>query len=218
MSRSVTVLDYGMGNLRSVQRALEAAGAQVLVTSEASEAARADRLVVPGQGAFLEATRRLRERGLDDVLKAHFEAERPYLGICLGLQVLFDESEEHGPVEGLSILPGKVVHLGQRADDAGERLKVPHMGWSAVSKAKAHPVFSAIEEGDGSAADDPTRWFYFVHSYHCVPHDPEDMALVADYGGPVCAAVGHGNLVATQFHPEKSARAGHLMLKAFLEL
>jgi glutamine amidotransferase len=213
MSRGVTVLDYGMGNLRSVQRALEAAGTEVTVADSASAARGAARLVVPGQGAFRDCMARLTETGLADVLREHWAAERPFLGICLGLQVLFEVSDEHGPVPGLARLPGRVERFAEPLTDAGgARLKIPHMGWNEVRVASDHPVFAGLDAADWS------RWFYFVHSYRPVPADADDVALWCDYGGDFCAAVAHDNVVAVQFHPEKSQRAGLELLRRFLAL
>ncbi len=212
-TRAVTLLDYGMGNLRSVQRALEAAGATVRFASTAAEAAGADRLVVPGQGAFAECMQRLTAAGLDDLVRAHVASGRPYLGLCLGLQILFDESDEHGPTAGLGLVPGRVVRFPPDLHDAeGRRLKVPHMGWSQVHPAGLHPVW------DGLRAGGPAAWFYFVHSYTCRPDRDEDVALQATHGVTFCAGYARDATVAVQFHPEKSQATGHDLLRRFLTL
>jgi glutamine amidotransferase len=210
MSAKVTVLDYGMGNLHSVVRALDAAGAEVRVAGEVGEARGADRLVVPGQGAFGECMRRLEATGLGDLLRQHWSAGRPYLGICLGLQVLFESSEEQGPLPGFGLLRGQVRRLGVAKDDA--RIKVPHMGWNAVYRTGDHPVFREL---DGRTAG---SWFYFVHSYAADAASSVDATLVCEYGSSFCAGVAKGPLVALQFHPEKSQRAGQALLRRFMAL
>jgi glutamine amidotransferase len=199
----IAVVDSGSGNLRSVAKALERAGGEgVAITSDAAIVRRADRVVVPGQGAFRDTMAGLRAGGLDDALREVIAAGRPYLGLCLGLQVLFDESEEHGPVRGLGILAGKVVRFAPRAG-----LKVPHMGWNAVALKNGDPLWRGLP--------DPA-YVYFVHSYHAVPDDPRVVALACDYGGEICAAIRHQNLFATQFHPEKSQAVGLGMLGNFV--
>lgn len=207
--RQVTVLDYGMGNLRSVTRALEAAGASVRVADTVAEARGAERVVVPGQGAFAEAMRRLNSTGLADVLREHWASDRPYLGICLGLQILLDESDEHGPVSGFGLVSGRVERIPEGTEPDGHRLKIPHMGWNEVSRRVDHPVF---------AWGDQAPHFYFVHSYVARPTDPADVALSTHHGIELCAGVARGNHVAVQFHPEKSQRPGLALLERFLEL
>ena len=193
----VTILDLGLGNLHSVAQAFERAGAHPTITSEAAEAAAAERLVVPGQGAFAE--------GAGDAIRAFLETGRPYLGICLGMQLLFERSDEAPGAAGLGAIAGEVRRFpADREDEAGRRLKVPHMGWSVVRG--AHPL---LEDG---------AWYYFVHSYYCVPDDPALTVGTADYGGPFCAALARGPLFACQFHPEKSQRRGARLLTRFLEI
>jgi imidazole glycerol-phosphate synthase subunit HisH len=199
----IAVVDGGTGNLRSVENALSHVGGRVTVTADPDVVRRADRIVVPGQGAFRDCLAGLRARGLDEAIRESIHAGKPYLGICLGLQLLFDESEEHGPIAGLGILPGKVI----RFRDLPRTLKVPHMGWNSVTAAREEPLWRGIPEG---------AFAYFVHSYHAVPADPTMVALTSDYGGPICAAVRKDNVFACQFHPEKSQRVGLTLLESFV--
>jgi glutamine amidotransferase len=196
----IAVVDTGSGNLRSVAKALERAGGAPVVTSDPDVVRRADRIVVPGQGAFAGCMAGL-DGGLGDAVLEVVRAGRPYLGICLGLQVLFEWSEEHGPVPGLGLLGGTVVRLPVRAG-----LKVPHMGWNRVSVRADEPLWRGIADG---------AHVYFVHSYVAVP-DAAVTCLEVDYGGPLCAAVRHENLFACQFHPEKSQAVGLALLANFV--
>ncbi len=198
----IAVVDSGSGNLRSVARALERAGGRAIVTADPDEVRRADRVVVPGQGAFRDCMTGLGARGLDAAVREVIDAGRPYLGICLGLQVLFDESEEHGPVRGLGILRGKVRRF---APEAG--LKIPHMGWNEVLMCKEETLWRGLPA---------PAYVYFVHSYYVVPDDPRVVALETDHGPPFCAAVRHENVFATQFHPEKSQAVGLGLLANFV--
>jgi len=197
---NVAVLDVCSGNLRSVERALEHVGANVTVTRDPDVVRKADKLVVPGQGAFGVFMRGLVERDLGGVLRERIAAGTPYLGICLGLQVLFDHSEE-GDCAGLGILRGNVTRL--RPTDA--RLKIPHMGWNPV---RAKQRVRGIADG---------AYVYFVHSYRVEPADPSVTALEADHGVTFCAAIQKDNLFACQFHPEKSQGVGLSLLRAFVE-
>lgn len=198
---TIAVVDSGSGNLRSVERALALAGGSPRVTSDPDEVRRADRLVVPGQGAFGDCVENLAARGLDAAIREFCASGRPYLGICLGLQILFEDSEEaSGP--GLGILRGRVVRLPRAPG-----LKVPHMGWNDVIRRRDDPLLSGMPEG---------AHFYFVHSYHAVPADPDTVVLSCDYGVEVTAAVRAGNLFACQFHPEKSQAAGRALLERFV--
>jgi glutamine amidotransferase len=205
----LVVVDYGMGNLRSVAKAIEhvAPEAEVIVSSNAAEIAAADRVVVPGQGAMPDCMRELAERGLRDaVIRA--AAEKPFLGICVGLQMLFGHAEE-GDVMGLEILPGRVPHfpLADMVAPDGLRLKVPHMGWNQVQQAEAHPLWDGIDDG---------ARFYFVHSYYVEPENPDVIAGSTHYGIPFTSAVARANIFAVQFHPEKSAQAGLRLLANFM--
>ena len=208
MSSTVAVVDYGMGNLRSVAKALEhvAPGARVLVTSNAADIAAADRVVVPGQGAMPDCMRELNSRGLREaVIKA--SADKPFLGICVGLQMLFGHAEE-GNVTGLEVLPGRVPRFPQGLSDAaGAPLKVPHMGWNEVAQTQPHALWQGIDDG---------ARFYFVHSYHVLPEDDAITAGRTRYGIPFTSAVARANIFATQFHPEKSAQAGLALLGNFM--
>lgn len=200
----IAIIDYQMGNLRSVQKGFEKVGHQALITSEASDIARAERVVLPGVGAFGDAMAELKRRDLVGPIREAIESGKPFLGICLGLQLLFDVGYEGGEFEGLGILRGKVVRF-----DLAPPLKVPHMGWNEGSFKKRPPHLAGLADG---------TFFYFVHSYYVVPEDPSLIAIEADYGHPFCAAIWRDNLFATQFHPEKSQADGLHILKNFAEL
>ena len=204
----VAIIDYGMGNLRSVAKAVEHVAPQgsVQVTSDAKVVEAAQRVIFPGQGAMPDCMRELKARGLRDVV---IEAARskPFLGICIGLQMLFDMSEE-GDQSGLGLLAGKVVRFPADAHSAsGERLKVPHMGWNEVEQTRAHPLWQGIPNESR---------FYFVHSYYPVPADETIIAGCTTYASRICCAVARNSLFAVQFHPEKSQAAGLRLLNNFL--
>lgn len=201
----IAVVDYGAGNLRSVAKALLRSGLDARVTGEPSEVASADAVVLPGVGAFAEAVLRLRESGLEDAVKQSIERGRPYLGLCLGLQLLFDESDEHGVTPGFQILRGR-VELFPKFDQDGSRLRVPHIGWNEVKFSGSHPMLERLPERD---------IYYFVHSYRPVPASDSIVVGRADYGGEFAVAVATPNTFAVQFHPEKSQAAGKRMLDAF---
>jgi glutamine amidotransferase len=205
----IIVVDYGMGNLRSVAQALRhvAPEADIRISGQAEDIRQADRIVLPGQGAMRDCMRSLRESGVEEAL---IEASKgkPFFGVCVGEQMLFDWSEE-GDTPGLGLLPGKVVRFkleGQLQPD-GSRYKVPQMGWNCVRQTAAHPLWSGI-------ADD--SYFYFVHSYYAVPAEATHTFGETVYGAPFASAVGRDNLFATQFHPEKSAGAGLQLYKNFV--
>lgn len=205
----IVVVDYGMGNLRSVAQALRAVApeAEVFISGEVADIDSADRIVLPGQGAMRDCMRSLRESGVQEALLRAAKS-RPMMGVCVGEQMLFDVSEE-GDTPGLGLLPGKVVRFqldGRRQGD-GSRFKVPQMGWNRVRQAAAHPLWNGIEDDS---------YFYFVHSYYAQPELESDVIGVTDYGGDFCCAVARDNLVATQFHPEKSAAAGLTLYKNFV--
>ena len=205
MATEVVIVDYGMANLRSVQKAFEAVGAAAEVTSDPDRVAGAARLVLPGVGAFQDAIARLRETDLSGVITRHIEGGRPFLGICLGLQMLFTRSHEDGQHAGLNLYPGEVVRFPHKPG-----LKVPHMGWNTLRLTKPDcPLFAGLPA-------DPA--VYFVHSYYPVPADPGLTAAVAEYPTPFAAAVWRGNVFGTQFHPEKSQDVGLAMLRNFARL
>ena len=208
---SVAVIDYGMGNLRSVSKALEhvSPDATVHVTNDAKIIAEADRVVFPGVGALRDAMHELKRLSLDSLIK-QLVTEKPFLGVCLGMQALFDFSEENDGCEGLGILPGNVCYFGHdRADkETKQRLKVPHMGWNILQQTEDHPMWHGI------AADSR---FYFVHSYYVEAKDNTHVAGVCDYGGKFCAAVSAPNIFAAQFHPEKSQALGLRILDNFMQ-
>jgi glutamine amidotransferase len=192
----IAVLDYGIGNLRSAQKALERVGADARLTADAGLARHADGVVLPGVGNFGRCMEALREARLDTVARDAVASGRPFLGICVGMQMLFDASEESPGTRGLGMVPGTVRWLPAT-------VKRPQMQWNAVRVARPSRLFTGL-------GDEP--WMYFVHSFHPVPRDPDVVVATCDYGGPVVAAVEQGNVAAVQFHPEKSARAGLALL------
>jgi glutamine amidotransferase len=209
MTNKIVVVDYGMGNLRSVAQALRAVApdADVLISGSVADIDAASRIVLPGQGAMRDCMRSLRESGVEEALLRAAKS-RPVMGVCVGEQMLFDRSEE-GDTPGLGLLPGQVVRfqLEGRLQDDGSRFKVPQMGWNRVKQVRAHPLWDGI-------ADD--SYYYFVHSYYARPADPEHSIGETDYGSPFCCAVARDNIVATQFHPEKSADAGLRLYRNFI--
>ncbi|TQK05521.1 imidazole glycerol phosphate synthase subunit HisH [Herbaspirillum sp. SJZ107] len=209
MTNKIVVVD-GMGNLRSVVQALRAAApeADVLVSHAAADIDAADRVVLPGQGAMRDCMRSLRESGAEDAVLRAMKT-RPVMGVCVGEQMLFESSEENEGTPGLGLLPGQVVRfrLDGKLQADGSRFKIPQMGWNRVRQTRAHPLWEGVEDG---------AWFYFVHSYYAAPANPEDTIGEADYGAPYCCAVGRDNIVATQFHPEKSAAAGLRLYRNFI--
>ncbi len=198
----VVVVDYGMGNLRSIAKALEFCGAKVKVSNSPKDCDKADRLVLPGVGAFGDAMAEIKRAGLSEALCSFIQSKKKFLGVCLGLQLLFSESEENPGVRGLDVFPGKVKRF-QSTD-----IKIPHMGWNDIKIENRHPVLQGIDEGS---------FFYFVHSYYGVPSDPRLIVASCGYGNERFAAcLGTDSVFATQFHPEKSQQAGLLLLKNFL--
>lgn len=198
----IAIIDYGMGNLRSVQKAFEKVGHSATVTSDPDSLRAADRVVLPGVGAFRDAIAELRRTGLGAAFVDFVATGKPALGVCLGLQLLFDRSEEDGLHRGLGLLPGRVVRFEPRPG-----LKVPHMGWNTLRIVQPAPIFVGLEGTSPSV--------YFVHSYCARPADPRDVAAEADYPDPFCAAVRRDNLTACQFHPEKSQAVGLEMYRRF---
>ena len=197
----IGIIDYGVGNLFSLRSSFAAIGAEAFVSGDASELAKADRLVLPGVGAFGDAAEKLRRSGLDAFVKEQAAAGKPLLGICLGMQLLFEKSYEYGEHEGLGLLKGQVVGM---AGKLPADLKIPHMGWNALSLAKPARLLE-----DGS-------YVYFVHSFYAENCDAS-LAAVTDYGIPITAAVEQGNIFGCQFHPEKSGNVGLEILKKFCE-
>lgn len=209
MANKIVVVD-GLGNLRSVAQALRAADpeADVIISSQAADIDSADRVVLPGQGAMRDCMRSLRESGAEEAVLRAMKT-RPVMGVCVGEQMLFDSSEENEGTPGLGLLPGKVVRfqLDGKLQADGSRFKVPQMGWNRVRQVRAHPLWEGVDDG---------AYFYFVHSYYAQPANPQDTIGEADYGGAYCCAVARENIVATQFHPEKSAAAGLRLYRNFI--
>jgi glutamine amidotransferase len=204
---SVAVLDYGMGNLHSVAKALEKVGAsRVVVTNDPALIRAADRIVLPGQGAMRECMAQMHHHGIDSVVRELIES-KPLLGICVGMQALLSHSEENQGVDGLGIYPGQVRFFGDVPGVQAEHLKVPHMGWNTVHQQQSHPLWDGIADGSR---------FYFVHSYYCQPTEPALSAAESEYGLPFSCAIAQDNMFAVQFHPEKSARDGLRLLHNFL--
>jgi glutamine amidotransferase len=210
-AKTVAVVDYGMGNLRSVSQAVQAAAAgtgwQVLVTANPEEVRAAARVVLPGQGAMPDCMRELADSGLQaSVLEA--AAQKPLFGVCVGMQMLLDRSEE-GPTDGLALIPGEVVKfdLAGRLQEDGSRFKVPQMGWNQVLQPRPHPIWAGVPDGS---------YFYFVHSFYARPSDPRHSVGETDYGARFTAAIARDNIFATQFHPEKSADHGLALYRNFL--
>jgi glutamine amidotransferase len=201
----IAIVDYGMGNVRSLRNALEYLGAEVVLTADPTELAAADRIVLPGVGAFGDAIAAIRARGLAAPLgDLALRAVKPVLGICLGMQLYARRSEEHGEHEGLGWLDAEIVRL-----EVPPPLKVPHVGWNDLRFAADDWLFRGIRAGESN--------FYFVHSFHMCCNDPSDLVATTDYGGPVTAVVRRGRLVAAQFHPEKSQDNGLTFLRNWLE-
>jgi len=226
----IVIVDYGMGNLRSVQKGLEKVGSAARISSDPAEVLSAEKLILPGVGAFGDAMKHLGERGLIEPLRTFARSGRPFLGICLGLQLLFDVSSEEGQFAGLGIVPGRVVRFGEESNCAepfatgrprgardgvsgGGGLKVPHMGWNSVRWTLPGPRPCSL-----LADIENNTHFYFVHSYHVVPTDESVSVGLCDYGYPFTAIIQQGNLFATQFHPEKSQTVGLTILRNFASL
>jgi len=206
----IVVIDYGMGNLRSVAKAIEhvAPGQSVIISSDASEIANAERVVFPGQGAARDCMRELRDRNLTDVV-LNAAKEKPFLGICMGMQILLNHSEENNGIECLGLYKGNVRFFGKNLKNAaGEKLKIPHMGWNEVNQTIDHPLWKNIKN---------QARFYFVHSYYMDPQDDNLVAANTDYGIRFVTAIAKDNVFAVQFHPEKSAQDGLQLLKNFTQ-
>jgi imidazole glycerol-phosphate synthase subunit HisH len=200
----IAIVDYGMGNLRSVQKGFEKVGHKAVVTGDAAEIAAADKIVLPGVGAIEDAIKELRRKNLVDPVLTAIRSDKPFLGICLGLQLLFETSYENGEHKGFGVFPGEVVKF-----KLPKGFSIPHMGWNQLIVRNRPPILDGIAEG---------THFYFVHSYYVVPQNPNIVAAETDYGGPFCSMIWRKNVFATQFHPEKSQSAGLRILKNFAEL
>ncbi len=201
----VAIVDYGVGNLFSLESSFAAIGAEVTVTADADVLRRADQIILPGVGAFGDAAEKLRKTGLDIVLKELAAAGKPLMGICLGMQMLFEKSYEYGEHDGLGLIPGKVVPIG---DVIPADLKIPHIGWNGLHFKQNSPIFAGVNEGD---------CVYFVHSFYAADCEGSVVAT-AEYGAELTAAVAKGNVFGCQFHPEKSGKVGLSILKAFTQI
>ncbi|HZG56895.1 imidazole glycerol phosphate synthase subunit HisH [Paenibacillus sp.] len=199
--RKIAIIDYGMGNLHSVSKAVERLGSEAVVTPEPEAILAADGVILPGVGAFGDAMELIRASKLDETIAQAAASGKPLLGICLGMQLLFTDSEEHGYHQGLNLLPGHVERFKGS-------FKVPHMGWNRLKKLQDSPLFDGVDGGHA----------YFVHSYRVVPEERGDLLATADYYGEVSAVVGRGNVFGMQFHPEKSSDVGMRLLGNFLRL
>ena len=210
----IAIIDYGMGNLRSVQKGLERVGGDARIVSNPADVAAADQVVLPGVGAFRDAIAHLRDANLDQAVHDAVASGKPFLGVCLGYQLLFERAFEGGEFEGLGVFPGEVVHFREPAAPHGDPLKVPHMGWNQLrfpgrDRGTPCPLFAGIDEG---------AYVYFVHSYHPETPDASIVAATSDYGYEFPAATWRDNVFGTQFHPEKSQAVGLAMLKNFVAL
>lgn len=202
---SIALIDYGAGNLKSVAKALDRSGLKVEVTSASEKVAKADGVVLPGVGAFADAMGKLRDLRLDESVRRALDSSHPYLGLCLGLQLLFEESSEHGSTRGLEYFRGQVTRFEEIAENSVKR-RVPHIGWNLVHFEGNHPMLNNLPDKD---------YFYFVHSYRAVPDDKEVIVGVSDYQEQFVSAVASETCFAAQFHPEKSQGAGRRLLDAF---
>ncbi|MGN7611041.1 imidazole glycerol phosphate synthase subunit HisH [Magnetococcales bacterium HHB-1] len=206
----ITLIDYGSGNLRSVAKALEKVGGKVAVSSKIEKIRQADHLILPGVGAFADCYDNLQQAKLIEPILEHIQSGKPFLGICVGMQLLFSKSYEFGQHEGFDLIPGKVLAFDRSMTDPEDQqrlLKVPHMGWNRVSQTKAHPLWRSIPD---------KSHFYFVHSFFCKPEKESQQAGLAEYGIPFAASVAKENIFATQFHPEKSQTLGLRLLENFI--
>jgi len=202
----IAIIDYGMGNLRSVQKGFEKVGSEAVVTADPRVVLEAGKIVLPGVGAFRDCMRNLEAAGFVEPLLTVIKQGRPFLGICVGMQLLFTDSTEFGLYNGLGVIPGHVLRFPEGMQDGGEELKVPHMGWNQLSFKQRPPAFAGIADSAN---------VYFVHSYYGKPDDPGVIAATTGYGIEFCSAVWKDNIVATQFHPEKSQSVGLQILRNF---
>jgi glutamine amidotransferase len=204
----ITIVDYGMGNLRSVHKAVERVGYDAQVTADPQEVLDASKIILPGVGAFRDCMRNLKELHLLEPVIKSIEAGKPFLGICLGLQLLFEESDEFGTHQGMGVLPGKVTRFAEdiRDPETDQPYPIPHMGWNTIEIKKETPFFAGIENNS---------FFYFVHSYYALPQEIKDIAATTPYGIEFASAVQRDNIHAVQFHPEKSQEVGLRLLRNF---
>ncbi|OJU12450.1 MAG: imidazole glycerol phosphate synthase, glutamine amidotransferase subunit [Clostridiales bacterium 43-6] len=200
----IAIIDYGAGNIRSVQKAVAHLGQKAVITSDHKEILQADKVILPGVGAFGSLMEILKKGRLHEIIKQTVDGGKPFLGICLGLQALFESSEESVDVQGLNILKGRIVKIPQ-----GEGLKIPHIGWNSLNILKSDVLFKGIPQGE---------YFYFVHSYYLKTEDTDIVSAETTYGENLQVAVEQGNIHAVQFHPEKSGEAGLMVLNNFLSL
>ena len=205
----IAIIDYGMGNLRSVQKGFEKLGYEAVVTADPRVVLEADKVVLPGVGAFGDCMRNLEQGGFVEPILKVIREGRPFLGICVGMQLLLTDSVEFGLHRGLDVIPGHVLRFPEGMRESGEELKVPHMGWNQLAIKRPAPIFTGVEEGSN---------VYFVHSYYEKPDDDSVVAATSVYGFEFCAAIWKDNIVATQFHPEKSQAIGLKILKNFGEM
>ena len=213
MSRHVVVVDYGMGNLLSVQRGFQACDAEVEISSDVDTIVHADRLILPGVGAFKDGMHELKKLSLNDAIQEFVKTGRPLLGICLGMQMLLDESEEYGINKGLGFIPGRVVQIPRNGPHENSKRKIPHIGWSAIK------VSEGKKSWDGTVLQDVAEgeYFYFVHSFRAEPQDSCDVLAVCEYEAiEISAVIERENVTGCQFHPEKSGQAGLSILRRFL--
>jgi glutamine amidotransferase len=205
----IAIIDYGMGNLRSVQKGFEKIGAEAIVTADPQVVLQADKVVLPGVGAFRDCMRNLEQAGFVEPILRVIAEGHPFLGICVGMQLLFTDSVEFGLYQGLNVIPGHVLRFPDNMHIADEALKVPQMGWNQLCIKRRPPAFEGIADGSN---------VYFVHSYYVKPDNDDVIATITDYGIEFCSAVWKDNIVATQFHPEKSQDVGLRILKNFAEM
>jgi imidazole glycerol-phosphate synthase subunit HisH len=205
----IAIIDYGMGNLRSVQKGFEKIGAEAIVTADPQVVLQSDKVVLPGVGAFRDCMRNLEQAGFVDPILKIINEGRPFLGICVGMQLLFTDSVEFGLYQGLNVIPGHVLRFPDNMQVAAEDLKVPQMGWNQLRFKRRPPAFEGIADGSN---------VYFVHSYYVKPDSDDVIATTTDYGIEFCSSIWKDNIVATQFHPEKSQDVGLRILKNFAEI
>jgi glutamine amidotransferase len=204
----IAIIDYGMGNLRSVQKGFEKIGSEAIITADPQVVLQAERVVLPGVGAFRDCMHNLEEGGFVEPILRIIAEGRPFLGICVGMQLLFSDSVEFGLYRGLNVIPGHVLRFPDQMTVAGEKLKVPQMGWNQLHFKRRPPAFEGVEDGSN---------VYFVHSYYVKPDDSSVIATTTQYGIEFCSSIWKDNVVATQFHPEKSQGIGLQILKNFAE-